>query len=160
MNKDLLLQTIIACLANDLEILTEAARIAHAAATHAECIPDNKYDTTGLEASYLAQGQANRAADIRLALERYRALVLRSFDEESVIHLTACVTLEAEDGSLRKVFLGPEAGGLKVVAGAAEYIVITPESPLGRALLGKVCSDEVHVGHGESRKVFTVVAVS
>lgn len=160
MNKDVLLHKIITILAQDLEVLTGAAKAAHAAATHAECIADNKYDTTGLEASYLAQGQANRAADIRLALERYRSLALRSFDEQAGIRLTACVTLEAEDGALRRVFLGPEAGGLKVTAGAEEYIVITPESPLGRALIGKVCGEEVHVGHGESRKAFTVVDVA
>ena len=45
---------------------------AHAAATHEECQPDNKYDTTALEASYLAQGQANRAQEIRQGLEAYR----------------------------------------------------------------------------------------
>ncbi len=52
MNKEDLLHKIIATLTTDLVVLTEAARTAHAAATHSECLPDNKYDTTGLEASY------------------------------------------------------------------------------------------------------------
>ncbi len=51
MNKELILNKIISLLAEDFKILTEAARTAHAAATHEECLPDNKYDTTGLEAS-------------------------------------------------------------------------------------------------------------
>jgi transcription elongation GreA/GreB family factor len=160
MNKAVVLHNIIVSLEANLALLTEAAKTAHAAATHTECIPDNKYDTTGLEASYVAQGQANRAAEIRLTLERYRALALRSFDEETGIRLTAYVTLKAENGTLRRVFLGPDAGGLKVIAGAVECIVITPESPLGRALLGKVGGDEVHVGNGDSRKTFTVVSVA
>ncbi len=46
----------------------------------------------------MAQGQANRAAQIRRALERYRALVLRPFDAKMPIRLTALVTLEAQDG--------------------------------------------------------------
>ena len=41
-----------------------------------------------------------------------------------------------------------------------EYIVITPESPLGKALLGKVCDDEVSVRQGEIEKSYTIVDVS
>jgi hypothetical protein len=160
MNKKLILNKIIVLLKEDLKILTEAARTAHAAATHEECVPDNKYDTTGLEASYVAQGQANRAQDIRRALDTYKAMVLRSFDEETPIRLTALVSLEDGNGNGRKIFLGPEAGGLKLIDGDAEYIVITPESPLGKALLGKVCDDEVCVGQGEGQKTFTIVDVS
>lgn len=160
MNKEALLDKIITALTADLTTLTEAAKAAHAAATHAECLPDNKYDTTGLEASYVAQGQANRAQEIRQSLESYRNLTLRHFDEETPIRLTALVTIEAGDGSCRQVFLGPDAGGLKLVDGNAEYIVITPESPLGRALLGKVCGDEIHIGSGVEMKTYTVVVVA
>lgn len=160
MTKEDLLQSIVAALTADLATLTAAARGAHAAATHEECIPDNKYDTTALEASYVAQGQANRAAEIRRALERYRALTLRSFGEETPIRLTALVTLESDDGRRRQVFVGPDAGGLKVGEGESECIVITPESPLGRALLGKMCGDEIQAGHGETGTNYTVVAVA
>jgi transcription elongation GreA/GreB family factor len=158
-NKENLLRGIVAALAADLATLTAAAKGAHAAATHEECAPDNKYDTTALEASYVAQGQANRAAEIRRALERYRALTLRSFGEETPIRLTALVTLESDDGSCRRVFVGPDAGGLKVGDGETECIVITPESPLGRALLGRVCGDEIHTGQGAARKTCTIAAV-
>ena len=160
MNKDDLLHKIITALIADLRLLTEASRTAHAAATHSECLPDNKYDTTGLEASYVAQGQANRAQEIRQALESYRKLTLRSFDDETLIRLTAYVTIEADDGSCREVFLGPDAGGLKMADGDMECFVITPESPLGRALLGRVCGDEIHIGNGMSQKTFTIVAVT
>jgi len=160
MQKERILDKIITILGEDLRILTEAARAAHAAATHEECVPDNKYDTTGLEASYVAQGQANRAQEIRQALELYRALQLRSFDDETPIRLTALVSLETDHGSRREVFLGPAAGGLKLIQGGQEYIVITPESPLGKALLGKVCDDEVKVGQGETRKKYTIVDFS
>jgi transcription elongation GreA/GreB family factor len=159
MTKQLILNRIIETLAADLATLTAAARRAHSAATHEECIPDNKYDTTALEASYVAQGQANRAASIRRALERYRALTLRDFDEDTPIRLTALVTLESDEGRRMQVFVGPEAGGMKVGQGETACIVITPESPLGRALLGKVCDDEIEVGQGGSRKGYTVVAV-
>lgn len=159
MRKTDLLDMIIATLCADHAMLTEAAKTAHAAATHVECLPDNKYDTTGLEASYIAQGQANRAQDIRRSLESYRNLNVRTFDEETPIRLTALITIEADDSSCRTVFLGPDAGGLKLVEGNTEYLVITPDSPLGRALLGKVCGDQVQIGSGPARKSFTIVAV-
>ncbi len=158
--KENLLHTIIEVLSADLATLTAAARGAHAAATHEECIPDNKYDTTALEASYVAQGQANRAAEIRLALERYRALILLPFNEETPIRLTALVTLESDEGRCRRVFVGPDAGGLKVGQGETECLVITPESPIGRALLGKVCGDEIEADHGRDRRSYTVVEVA
>jgi transcription elongation GreA/GreB family factor len=158
--KEEVLEKIIASLNADLTLLTQAAKTAHAAATHAECLPDNKYDTTALEASYVAQGQANRAQDIRRALESYRSLALRTFDDTTPIRLTALVTIEAEDGSCRQLFLGPDAGGLKLTEKSEECIVITPESTLGRALLGKCCGDELQIGSGAGRKSSTIIAVS
>ena len=160
MTKEEVLEKIIAALNADLALLTQAARTAHAAATHAECLPDNKYDTTALEASYVAQGQANRAQDIRRALESYRTLTLRPFNEATPIRLTALVTLEAEDGSCRQLFLGPDAGGLKLTESGEECIVITPESTLGRALLAKNCGDELQIGSGAAQKTFTIIAVA
>jgi transcription elongation GreA/GreB family factor len=159
MIKEQLLQRIISALAADLAVLHTAARAAHEAATHEECIPDNKYDTTALEASYIAQGQANRAQDIRRALETYRALELRDFDDNTPIRLGALVTLEDEDGNRRRFFLGPEAGGLKIVDGEDEIVVITPQAPLGRTLIGRLCGDELQAGSGTAQKILTIVAV-
>jgi transcription elongation GreA/GreB family factor len=159
MNKERILQHIIASLAADLDVLFKAAKTAHAAATHEECIADNKYDTLGLEASYVAQGQANRAQEIKQALEMYRNVELRSFAGDAAIRLTALVTLEAEDGSTRTVFLGPAAGGLKVEEDGEEIVVITPGSPLGRALLGKSAGDRVVMPTGSAEKGYEIVEV-
>lgn len=160
MLKEEILQEIIATLQADLDLLTQAARTAHAAATHVECLPDNKYDTTALEASYIAQGQANRAQDIRRAIDSYRHLVLRTFDDETPIRLTALISLEGEDGSIRQLFLGPDSGGMKLTLQGEELLVITPESTLGRALLGRCAGEEVQTGSGSTCKTFTVIAVA
>lgn len=150
-----LLQRIIQSLEADLTMLLQAAKTAHAAATHVENIPDNKYATLGLEASYLAQAQANRAQEIRAALEAYRRLQLQPFAEGARIRLTALVTLEDETGESRRLFLGPEAGGLKLTVAGVEVLVITPGSPLGRALLGCVAGDLVsaELGPGAGREL-------
>ena len=156
MPKQQLLQQIIASLNADLAVFSHAARAAHTAATHEECQPDNKYDTTALEASYIAQGQANRAQDIRAALATYSKLELRTFDDNTPIRLTALVTLEGEDGARRQVFIGPEAGGLKIAGPAGEIVVITPASPLGRSLIGKCVGDEIQTGSAGARKNLSI----
>jgi hypothetical protein len=137
-----------------------AARTAHAAATHAECLPDNKYDTTALEASYLAQGQANRARDIRLNLEAYRALTLQEFAASTPIRLTALVTLEDGEGNGRRLFLGPHGGGMRIDDEDGEIVVITPASPLGRSLLGSVVGDELQADETAAGVIYTIVSIS
>lgn len=160
MTKQQLLQTIIATLEADLALFTSAARAAHKAATHEECIPDNKYDTTALEASYIAQGQANRAQEIRESLEAYRSLMLQEFDDDTPVRLTALVSLEDDAGNERRLFLGPKAGGMKIPDGDGEIVVITPASPLGRSLLGRRTGDEIQAGDAAGGTTYTLVSVT
>lgn len=147
MNKSVLLQQIIARLAHDLELLLAAAKAAHAAATHEENIPDNKYATLALEASYLAQGQANRASEIRRAIEAYKQLDGRP-SAEGTVRLGALVELEGE-GATKVVFIGPLEGGLKITHAGREVLVITPASPLGRELLEKTVGEGVEAAGGD-----------
>ncbi len=142
MDKKKLLRLITEKLAADLEVAVRAAQTAHETATHEENVAENKYDTLGLEAAYLAAGQSRRVEEIRQALGLYRNLVLRDFDEEQGIQLTALVTLLNADGSRRTVFLGPEAAGLKIDCEGREVLVITPRSPLGQSLVGRHPGDE------------------
>lgn len=148
MNKTALRQQIVARLAHDLELLLAAAKSAHAAATHAENIPDNKYCTLALEASYVAQGQANRAGEIRRALEAYKQLDDRP-GAKGTVRLGALVELENEEGATKVVFIGPLEGGLKISHAGREVLVITPASPLGRELLGKAVGEGVESGNSE-----------
>lgn len=159
MNKQRVLELIIEKLSADLELLTEAARRAHEAATHEENIPDNKYDTLSLEASYIAQAQANRAQDIRGALDAFKALALRDFDEDAPIRLTALVTLEGQDGSKKTLFIGPREGGLRVTLAGTEVTVITPESPVGREIIGKTLGDALDLRTEGTGREFEIVAV-
>ena len=150
---------IIERLAADLAVFSVAAKTAHEASIHEENIPDNKYDTLSLEASYVAQGQANRAQEIKRALHAYRTLTLLHFEEDAPIRLTALVTLEAEDGETRTLFIGPEEGGLKLSLDGEEILVITPGSPLGNDLIGKSVGDQVNLGISRQKKDFEIVRV-
>jgi len=146
MDKPRLLAQIVATLEHDLDVLTRAAQTAYEAATAEENIAENKYDTLGLEASYLATGQARRSAEIRKALLTYQQLLLRDHDPTRGVQVSNLVTLEDEDGGRRRLFIGPEAAGLKIGEGDGLVTVITPRSPLGQQLLGKKVDDEVSLG--------------
>lgn len=159
MDKSHLLQLIIAQLNHDLSVQFNAALAAHEASTHEENIPDNKYETLALEASYVAQGQANRAQEIRRALEVYKQLTLQHFDDNSAIGLTALVTLSDANENARTLFIGPLEGGMKIVLQQTEVVVITPASPLGRDLIGKCAGDSVKIGIGRERNEFEIVEV-
>ncbi|NIF29861.1 GreA/GreB family elongation factor [Pantoea sp. Tr-811] len=156
MNKATLLTRIVAALETDMEVLRRAAQTAYEAATAEENIAENKYDTLGLEASYLATGQARRTAEIRQALVTYQQLLLREYDPARGVQVSNLVTLEDEDGGRRRLFLGPEAAGLKVGEGEGLVTVITPRSPLGQLLVGKRVDDEVSLG----AQVFYIVEVA
>lgn len=146
MDKPSLLAQIVAALEHDLNVLTRAAQTAYEAATAEENIAENKYDTLGLEASYLATGQARRSAEIRKALVTYQQLLLRDHDPARGVQVSNLVTLEDEHGGQRRLFLVPEAAGLKIGVGDGLVTVITPRSPLGQQLLGKKVDDEVSLG--------------
>ncbi|MNF16038.1 hypothetical protein D3C80_2188980 [compost metagenome] len=65
------------------------------------------------------------------------------------------MTLEEDNGQQRRLFLGPEAAGLKIGEGADLVTVITPRAPLGQQLLGKKIDDEVSLG----AQLFSIVDV-
>ncbi|NBA93910.1 GreA/GreB family elongation factor [Pseudomonas sp. R5(2019)] len=144
-DKPQLLQLIIDKLVIDLDIAQRAAQTAYEAATAEENIAENKYDTLGLEASYLATGQARRMEEIRQSLVHYQNLILRDYDETQGIEVSALVTLLAENGQHQYLFLGPDAAGLKIQLGSDLITVITSRSPLGQGLLGKFEGDEVQI---------------
>ena len=84
MDKFLLQQQVLARLAEDLLQAEQAARAAHETATHEENIAENKYDTLGLEAAYLATGQARRAEAIRQAMANWHQFRPRPYDAAKV----------------------------------------------------------------------------
>lgn len=158
MNKQALLESIIAHLLGELDIYAKAARAAHAEATHEQSKAENKYDTRGLEASYLARGQSRQAAELEQSIAKLRALPLRSFDSAEPVDLGALVELHArKDKSF--YFLLPRAGGTEVIHDGKEVLVITPESPLGAQLVGKKQSDRFDLEIAGARSEFRVARV-
>jgi hypothetical protein len=140
-NKRAIVQKIIESLVAELELYAQSARAAHADATHEQSKAENKYDTRGLEASYLARGQSRQAAETATARAFFESLELRDCGPETPIDLGALIELETRCGRepLERAFyfMGPKAGGTEVLHAKKSILVITPESPLGRQLTGK-----------------------
>ena len=142
MNKLLVLQKILNALQHDLDGLKQAVKVAHESATHGESKAENKYDTRGLEASYLAHGQAKRAVEIEASLLVYKAITPESLSHAlTEVTISSLVELEDQDGVVRWVWLGLDAGGVKFTFEGNEVTIITPQSPLGAALVGRVLGD-------------------
>ena len=97
-----------------MDALCLSARAAYEGATHDESKSEDKYDTRGLEASYLAGAQAKRSHELETAISRYHNLKPRIFDDGDPIALTALVELEM-DGATSLYFIGPVAGGIKLI---------------------------------------------
>src|ERR1022692_85545 len=136
MKKAQLIKQIIASLSESLVVLEKAARASHAEATHESSKAESKYDTRGLEAAYLAGGQARQAREILDSIKVYDALVTRDFASGEPIELTALVELDA-DGTHSTYFIGPKNGGLEIKHRRKEIMVITPQSPLGQNVMGR-----------------------
>ena len=158
MNKQEIIEQIIAVLEAELEGYARSARSAHAEATDEQSKAENKYDTRGLEASYLARGQSRQAAEAAQAMEQYQSLAVREFGSGEAIGLGAVVELEAK-GERAVYFIGPRAGGTEVVVEGQTVLVITPHSPLGQQLAGKKQDDRFQFKTGPVVQTFRVAAV-
>ena len=159
MKKALLIKRIIAKLAESVETLEKAARASHEEATHESNKAESKYDTRGLEAAYLAGGQARQARELLQAVEAYENFTAKRFAPEEAIDLGALVELEA-DGVSSSFFLGPKGGGLEVEQNGAEITVITPQSPVGQNLMGKKLGDRWTTKLGGRTVKYHIAAVS
>jgi transcription elongation GreA/GreB family factor len=160
MDKHGLRQQVLERLAADLRQTEQAALTAHETATHEENIAENKYDTLGLEAAYLATGQARRAEAIRQALAQWQQFSPRPYDASLGIQLGALVCLGSADGRQQWVFLGPTGGSMKLEGDNGSAQVISSDAPLGRALLGQCVGDEVSVEVAPHRLQFEILQVA
>ncbi|MEW6307218.1 MAG: GreA/GreB family elongation factor [Verrucomicrobiota bacterium] len=158
MKKNALIKKIVAELLGELELYSRAADAARAEATDEQSKAESKYDTRGLEASYLARGQSRRITETERAIKEIEALPLRQFGPQDPIDLGALVELEARDEQ-SYYFLAPCAGGTEVTHDKKEILVITPQSPLGEQLMGRKQGDRLKIEIAGTRDEYRVVSV-
>lgn len=156
LNKVKVLGKIVFRLEEEVALYLRAARTAAAEATDEQSKAENKYDTRGLEASYLARGQSRQAAETEQALMQFRALSTQTLPEGSPVDVGALVQVTVGRSSFWYL-VGPRAGGTEVECEGEEVTVITPQSPLGLALMGRCAGARFQFPTGSDARLRAVL---
>ncbi|BED88987.1 transcription elongation factor [Pseudoalteromonas sp. MM1] len=157
MNKTHVIEHLKFALEAQLNSAKQAAKAAHDAATHEESVAETQYDTLGLEAAYLAQGQAERVNECYKSIKQFEAIFKEPTHNKVIISSLVC--LEDENTIQKWFYLGPAAGGLTVEVKGLTIQVVTPEAPLGKQLLGKQLDDEVSLSIAGNNHEYGVVEI-
>ena len=159
MTKRAVIQKIIETLQSELVTYTRAAKASHAEATAEENRAENKYDTRGLEASYLAAGQANKIIELEESIAAFGELQNRRFGSDEGIEVGALIEI-SQDGEHAHYFIGPSTGGTEVEVQDTEVLVITPQSPLGSQLQGAAQGKKMKINLAGRKQAVEILAVS
>ena len=140
-----------------------AAKQAHDAATNEESVAENKYDTFGLEASYLAHGQSQRVLECEkdwLVFDKKQPVI---FAEEDVIELWCLIALSELDSSnttKKYFFISPCTGGLSVEIKGQRVYLVTTATPVGKLLFGKTLGDEVELPQNGRQIAYEITTIA
>ena len=159
MTKQQIHQLFIDRLATELESIIAATKDSIAVASSGEHRAESKYDTFSLESSYLARGQSMRVEELTLALASLRALRMDSYPAKAPTGHGALVRLKERGGATQTMLVAPAAGGAEITADGEAVFLVTPVSPLGRAVWGRKKGDTFDLKMGRDVKAFTVVSV-
>lgn len=146
--KQQLIEIIIQQLTKQLKQAESAANEAHAAAIDDQSVAETQYDTLAIEASYLAEGQSRRVQEYQVAIKAYQTMHCEVFDSNSIISVSALVQLAQDQAKKHWFFIGPAAGGFRCKIQEQNITVITPQSPLAQAIIGKEIDDDIKIQLG------------
>jgi transcription elongation GreA/GreB family factor len=132
-------------LANTLAMAVHAARDAAAGATHEESRSEGDKDMRATEQSYVARGQAMRAEELAEEVARLESTPLRDYGEDDAIGAGALVRVSIDGDEQRVLLLAPWGGGSELEVAGVRVTVVTPASPVGRALLGRRQGEELEL---------------
>ena len=149
-DKPRLLQEVIRQVQHGLERLSSGYSVARQATLDSPHVMKSKREVAGIEASYLANALAGQIEERLTWLRTLRGLPLPEAPLRVV--LGTVVGVGPPGGPVtRRYFLLPVCGGLEVSgeAGSPTVRVITPKTPLARALIGKAAGEEIPPVRGQ-----------
>lgn len=128
--KEELKKLLIMRLEDQLNKIIISAKEAHGGATHEEAVAKSKYDTHGLELSYLAGSLYNRASHLESAISKLKKWIVEEQVDE-IINIGSVVHL-----AKNKFYLLIHSGaGESLDYKGTKILVISPESPLGEEFI-------------------------
>ena len=158
--KTQVVERLLEVLRQDMEDVSQIATSNAAEATHEESRAENDKDTRGLEASYLARGQAQRVVELESAIKNLEYMPLKDFSENQPIASSALVKLLNEDDDEWFVFLCPWGGGTILKEKDIDIRIVGPQSPLGKSLLGKRVEDCFEIKLKGGAKEFEILEIA
>ena len=157
--KEKILALMIENLRQELEVILTSARSARQAATHEESRAEDAHDTRGLEASYLAGAQAARAESLKKLIHVFQFSKLREFKAGDPIDAGAWVRLESDGGEFDYLLVA-QGGGISVTFEGKSIQIITLQSPIGEALMGRKAGDAIEVEGQKQSREYEIRSVS
>lgn len=157
LDKEALKAELLAKLKADLDMLARAQEDAQEGATHEEAKAEDDKDTRAIEASYVARGHAMRIEELARGIVEVESMAMREFGDDAPAALSALVTVAEDDAPDSIYWIAPHGGGIALAKNKVQ--VVTPKSPLGRALLGKHEGDDCEVRVGARVRALEVESV-
>lgn len=155
MNKTAFFNTLIDTLRKEALHAVKASQDAAEYATSEESRAESQWDTQGLEASYLAAGQAGQAkqwADAVEELQSEREDLLKKNTDVSLGALFKCDLA----GSEEVFFFAGVAGGQVISMDHMDVTVITAQSPLAVRLRGHKVGDSFALPRGKFGEILAI----
>lgn len=100
-----------------------------------------------------------RIVEIQRLLLQYQFLPIREYGVEDVICPATLVELDLA-GLRTYCFIVPQGGGMIMQIDGKPVQVVTSNSPLGGALLGKRVGDSIELQVGRSTRIYRVVSIA
>ena len=155
MDKNAVVEALLDSLQAELNHAVAASQDAADYAVDEEARAESQWDTQGLEASYLAAGQASQArqwAEAIESLERSRNELLEARTEIALGAFARCEIKGAEE----HFFVAPVGGGQVLSLDDATITVLTPRSPLAALMWGKQSGETFVPADGGGAKILDI----
>ena len=122
---------------------------------------ESRYDTFKEEAQYEVAAQELRIRQYQDGINQIGGLIedASNLKPNKTIRVGSIVILEPEGGKERCYILSPAGGGILAKDGDTSVFTLTPDSPLGKQLVGLEEGDECALDLGESKTNYLVKKV-
>ena len=154
MDKQAIIRSLQQELRAEIKRMQAANKESSAEATDSESRAESKWDTQGLEASYLARGYAAQFNSMNEQAKLLNDFAPASFTGKPIA--TGALVHCDFDGYRSWVFLLPCCGGTELEIDEQEVTVVTPESPLGANLSGKLEGESYTLPNGATGTILRV----
>lgn len=135
-----------------------AAENAKEGSNHEDAVAKSKYDTHGLELSYFAGSQFERARAVEAKIAVLENTLFPAFAANDAIDIGALAQLQGKTGKIQNYLMSDIGAGLDILYQGEKVVVISPDSPLGAAIMG-LSQGEAVAAREFQKQAYSILAV-